>query len=68
MTNLLILTMLASTTAISSLIRIGCDGGIDVGEKALGGPISARFNGFSKIVDVRVQHTRFALTLTTPVC
>jgi hypothetical protein len=52
MSSLLVLSLASSAAAISTLMRIGCDGGVDFGEKVIAGPLSLRFNGFSKIVNV----------------
>lgn len=52
MTQLLVLSMLSSAAALSTLIRFGCDGGIDFGEKVLGGPVSVRINGFARLAKV----------------
>lgn len=52
MTHLIVLSMLSSAVAVSTLMRFGCDGGIDFGEKMLGGPLSLRFNGFAALANV----------------
>jgi hypothetical protein len=52
MSSILVLSLASSAAAISTLMRVGCDGGVDFGEKVLGGPLALRFNGFSKIVNV----------------
>ncbi len=51
--TLLLISLASSASALSTLMRFGCDGGFDVAEKTVFGPLSARFNGAAKMIEVR---------------
>jgi hypothetical protein len=60
-----LLSLLVSTTsAVSTLMRFGCDGNIDFGEETLVGPLNLKWNGADKLIKVRrLFFSHFSLLL-----